>query len=909
MGARNRELWNLIVVGLLMSAGFASVYIARQEQVSSASLTAAGFFFALYFVAHMVARYTVPYADPYLLPLGGLLTAIGLTEIYRLHTDDAFRQGTWVVVGVALFSLTLIALRRDYRQLESYKYLFGIASILLLLLPALPHFGATVNGARLWVRVGSLQFQPGELAKIFLIVFLAGYLREKREVLAQGRIKDYGPLLAIWGAAMLILVETHDLGSALLFFGIFLAMVYVATGRAVVVLIGLVLFVGGAAFVYHYDRPRAGARPGLARSLKYAHGPGLPDACRASTRSRTAPSAERASARARSRPRTGQQIIPYANTDFIYAALAQELGLIGVAALVLVYMLVVLRGMRVALLADDGFSKLLAAGLTFGFALQTFIIVGGVVRIIPLTGITMPVRLLRRVEPALELRAPRRADARLQPAKPPMNHQITRLGVVAVVLLASLIVMTTYWQAWAATDLADRQDNALETVAAAHRQAREDLCGQDGGRDEREAPGRRPDALLPPLPSGRALLAGRRLLDAGAVACRARTVRERLPHRREHEPVDRPGHDADKLQGKTVTGNNVHLTLRPGAQRVAYQQLGSRCGAVVAIEPSTGRVLVMASTPTYNPNLIEKDYNKVANQRTGCGGKLVNRATAGLYAPGSTFKVVTTTAALNSGKFKPTSTFDDPGYCEEYGKRVYNAETNSPFGTVTLAEGLQHSINSVYCNVGKALGAIKLLDTAREFGFYDKPPLDLPSGEVKASGLYKNDKLFFPKNDFQVDPGRLAFGQERLGVTPLQMAMVAATVANKGVLMKPQLVERITSPSGKTVVKRHPDALNRAMTPAVAEEINQMMQSVVAAGTGTNAQIPGVKVAGKTGTAETGVAGRNTTWFISFAPADDPKVAVAVVVENQPGVGNTYAAPIAKAVLQALLPKASNSHP
>jgi peptidoglycan glycosyltransferase len=489
-----------------------------------------------------------------------------------------------------------------------------------------------------------------------------------------------------------------------------------------------------------------------------------------------------------------------------------------------------------------------------------------------------------------------------------MNHQITRLGVVAVVLLASLIVMTTYWQAWAATDLADRQDNALETVAALTVKRGQIYAGRTlvATNTKRRVGGQ--TLYFRHYPTGG--LFSQVVGYSTQVRSRAgleESLNDFLTGANTNlsTVVDTT---LDKLQGKTIKGNDVHLTLRPGAQRVAYQQLGSRCGAVVAIEPSTGRVLVMASTPTYNPNLIEKNYGKVANQQAGCGGKLVNRATAGLYAPGSTFKVVTAAAALNSGKFTPTSTFDDPGYCEEYGKRVYNAETESPFGVVTLAQGLQHSINSVYCNIGKALGAIKILTEAKEFGFYSKPPLDLPSGEVKASGLYKNSKLFFPKNDFQVDPGRLAFGQERLGVTPLQMAMVAATVANNGQLMKPQLVERITSPSGKTVVKLHPDALHEAMKPQVAAEINQMMQSVVAAGTGTNAQIPGVKVAGKTGTAETGVSGRNTTWFIFFAPADHPKVAGAVVVENQPGAGNTYAAPIAKAVLQALLPKASNSH-
>src|SRR5207342_3509881 len=200
--------------------------------------------------AHLVCRLTVPYADPYLLPMAALLTAIGVTEIYRLDPTDAFRQSLWIVVALGALVVTLFLLRHDYRRLESYKYLFGLGAIGLLVLPALPVLGQSVNGARLWVHVGSLQFQPGELAKIFLIVFLAGYLRDKREVLAQGRLKDLGPLLLIWGAAMLVLVETSDLGGALLYFGIFLSMVYVATGRLAYPTAGLVLFLAGSYAAY-----------------------------------------------------------------------------------------------------------------------------------------------------------------------------------------------------------------------------------------------------------------------------------------------------------------------------------------------------------------------------------------------------------------------------------------------------------------------------------------------------------------------------------------------------------------------------------------------------------------------------------------------------------------------------------
>jgi len=400
---RNRELAFLIVVGILTAVGFASVYIARQDVVSTASLTYAGFFFALYLAAHLVARHTVPYADPYLLPIAGLLTAVGLTEIYRLHPGDAFKQGIWIVVAVALFALTLFLLRYDYRRLETYKYIFGITAIALLLLPIRPVLGLTVNGARLWVHAGPLRFQPGELAKIMLIVFLAAYMREKREVLAQGRPKDWGPLLFIWALAILVLLETRDLGGGLLYFGIFLAMLYVATARVAYVAAGLGLFLVGAIGVWritphvrervtiwlhpwtdhkvfcplsgHLDLRQNCQSFQLVKSLySIGHGEYAGTGLGKGTFTTV----------------DGKTIIPDLNTDFIYSALAQELGLIGAAALLLVYMIFVLRGMRIALLAQDGFSKLVAAGLTFGFALQTFIIVGGILRIIPLTGITLP---------------------------------------------------------------------------------------------------------------------------------------------------------------------------------------------------------------------------------------------------------------------------------------------------------------------------------------------------------------------------------------------------------------------------------------------------------------------------------------------------------------------------------------
>jgi peptidoglycan glycosyltransferase len=369
----------------------------------------------------------------------------------------------------------------------------------------------------------------------------------------------------------------------------------------------------------------------------------------------------------------------------------------------------------------------------------------------------------------------------------------------------------------------------------------------------------------------------------------------------------------DKIKGVTITGNDLILSVRPRIQRLAMSQLAGKCGAAVVMNPKTGKVYALASQPTYDPNLVENHFNLIKAPGAPChpAAPLLNRTTAGLFTPGSTFKVVTATAALNAHKFTPESTFYDPGYCVEYGKQVSNAASpDGPvesFGHPTLAQGLQHSINSVFCNVGKAIGAGLILDYMKKFGFYKDPPLETPANERAPSGLYHGGRLFFPPHpSTQVDPGRLAFGQETLAVTPLQMAMVASTVANRGVAMNPQVLDRVVDSGGKTIVRVHPKELRRVMSRQTADEITSMMVDAVRDGTGGAAAIPGISVAGKTGTAETGNSGINTTWFICFAPAENPKVAVAVTLENQTGFGGTTAAPIAKQLMQAVLSPRSN---
>jgi len=489
-----------------------------------------------------------------------------------------------------------------------------------------------------------------------------------------------------------------------------------------------------------------------------------------------------------------------------------------------------------------------------------------------------------------------------------VNRQVSQVGIAALVLIIALILGTTYWQTWANAGLADRQDNAIRLVAQFSIK-RGKIYASNGTLLATNVKTRTRDGQTLYF---RRYPTGPIFSDVVGYSTQSRnqTGLERSYNdylTGANANLDTVFRSAiDKLKGSRITGNNLVLTLRPGAQSLALRDLRGKCGAVVALNPSTGAVLAMASSPAYNPNLIEKHYKRVVRSGGKCGA-LLNRATAGKYQPGSTFKVVTATAALDTGRYTPESSFYDPGYCIEYGKQVRNAgnpEAPETFGPVSLFTGLEHSINSVFCNIGKTIGARTILNYAKRYGFYQLPPLETPENERAASGLYdRHGRLFDPRRpEFQVDPGRLAFGQERLQVTPLQMAMVAATVANHGIEMKPYLVQRVLAPGGKVIVRTKPHRLGAVMKAQVADELNSMMQAVVTGGTGPAGAIPGVKVAGKTGTAETGVGDIYTAWFIAFAPADHPQVAVAVVVENQPGgFGGTVAAPIAKDVMEALL--------
>ena len=406
MTARNRELLGLIPASLLVTAGFAGVFIQRSNALSNVSLAYGAIFLGLCLATHIVIRVTLPNADPYMFPLVALLASFGIVMIYRIDATLARQQAQWFVLGLVLFAATIIFLR-DYRKLERYRYTIVAVSLGLLLLPRVPGIGAQVNGAYLGVRIpGLFIFQPTEFAKIGLVVFLASYLRDTREVMVIGArrvlgvtippIKHFGPVLVIWGIAMLILFLLHDIGSSLMFYGSLLAILYVATGRLSFVVVGVIAFGIGAWYIgghiqHVHDRVDAWLNP-FSTTLYHKVGGSYQLANGVFAQAAGGLFGQGFGEGTLTIPGSHPTafLLPAPQTDMIYAVITDELGLFGAAAVLVTYLLFVARGFKTALLARDTFSTLVAAGLSAVFALQVFVIVGGVTRVIPLTGVTLP---------------------------------------------------------------------------------------------------------------------------------------------------------------------------------------------------------------------------------------------------------------------------------------------------------------------------------------------------------------------------------------------------------------------------------------------------------------------------------------------------------------------------------------
>ncbi|HWC09463.1 MAG TPA: penicillin-binding transpeptidase domain-containing protein [Solirubrobacterales bacterium] len=482
-----------------------------------------------------------------------------------------------------------------------------------------------------------------------------------------------------------------------------------------------------------------------------------------------------------------------------------------------------------------------------------------------------------------------------------MNKQIVKLFAFVVVLFGVLIAFTSYWSVFDAKALKEKDANVRPLIEQQQIERGRILSADgvviaksipQGPKGERTYVRRYPEGALYGHPIGYSFVQEG---DSEFEQFHNETL---IGEGSEFASI------LDEITGATQAGNDIVTSIDSEAQAIALGDLeAAGFGAVVAIEPQSGRVRVLASNKPFDPNRIPDELNQLNNNDLET--PLLDRGTQGLSPPGSTFKVVTAAAGLESGAITPETPIDAPGTIEVEGQPLSNDFNEDFFGT-TLDTALTNSVNTWFAQLGEEVGSDTLFEQMRKFGFGATPPIDLPDNQVYESGVAGEDGLLGPGDP--VDVGRVAIGQERLQVTPLQMAMVAAAVANKGKLMKPQIWSRVVDPDGRTVESLDPSEYSQATSAETAEQLTTAMEGVVREGTGTNAAIPGVAVAGKTGTAETpgnlacgGGVDENQAWFIGFAPADDPQTAIAASVECTPEFGGDVAAPIFRDVAESLL--------
>lgn len=935
MSRRTTELLLLIAAAFPVTLLYALYVVNAGAVLSFQTLAVPLGLFAAFAAAHIGVRLFAPGADPALLPIVFALSGIGITFVTRLEPSASMGQIVYLFLGVALMVGTL-AVVKNLEVVKRYKYVLGAAGIALLVLPML--IGTEIYGSKLWIKIGSFQFQPGEFAKVFIVLFLAGYLAENRELLSISnrtvlgvklpRLRLLYPLFIVWGVCLLVVAFERDLGSALLFYTIFLIMLYVATGRVSYVLIGLVLLAVGAFGMYQImghvqvrvaiwldpfkDAQNLGfqivqalyslADGGL---LGVGIGKGL-----------------------------GGDTIPVVASDMIFAAIGEEMGLLGGAAVLLLFMLFAVRGLTTAARAKSDLAAFSAAGLTAAISFQAFTIVGGVTKLIPLTGVTLPFMsqggsslLASFVIVALLLRAGDEATGRsteiantsteLTPVgyrpggsrgshmrRPALDtpesgllgrvalaNRLTRTVFLFTALFAVLIGNLTYIQVFKAAEYQDMPSNN-HTITKARYIKRGSIITADG-LTLSESIQQEDGTYVRSYPNGNlaAHAVGyysQQYGSSGVESSQDKTLTGSKDYSSWQNALN-------SLAGITEPGNSVQLTIDSRIQQAAEQALAGRKGAIVVLDPRTGAVLAWASAPTYNNTDIAAAM-EAANASGGADTSMFDRATQALYSPGSTFKTVTLSSALENGVAALSSTYSSPGRMEIGGADVVSVNEQG-HGTITLDRAFAVSSNTVFGQVAEQLGADRLVATAQAFGYGQNLGIDFSTAAsiMPDPADMSTWELAWAGAGQPVGQGHTPGPQ----TTVMQNAVIAAAIANNGIAMNPYVVGQILAPDGTVVKTTRERSLGQAVSSGTAEQVKEAMLDVVQNGSGSAAGIAGVKVAGKTGTAETNSATPNST-FIGFAPYDTPTLAVSLVLEETTENEATAAA-VAGQVLRAAL--------
>ena len=933
MSRRTTELLLLIAAAFPVTLLYAMYVVTTGAALSFQTLAVPLGLFAAFAAAHIGVRIFAPGADPAILPVVFTLSGIGITFVTRLQPDASLGQVIFLFLGVALMVGTL-AVVKNLEVIKRYKYVLGIAGIILLVLPMF--IGTEIYGSKLWIKIGGFQFQPGEFAKVLIVLFLAGYLAENRELLSISnrtvlgikfpRLRLLYPLFIVGGVCLRGGAFERDLGSALLFYTIFLIMLYVATGRVSYVIIGLALLAVGAFGMYQImshvqvrvaiwldpfsDAQNLGYQ--IVQSLFSLADGGLAGV---------------------GIGKGMADIIPVVASDMIFAAIGEEMGLLGGSAVLLLFMLFAVRGLTTAARAKSALAAFSAAGLTAAISFQAFTIVGGVTKLIPLTGVTLPFMsqggsslLASFVIVALLLRAGDEATGRSteiantstdlatagyrttvrgshmrRPAldtpesgllgRVALANRLTRTVFLFTALFAVLIGNITYIQVIKASEYQDMPSNN-HTINKARFIKRGSIITADGltlAESVQQADG----TYARSYPNGNlaAHVVGYYSQQYGTMGIE-NTQNDTLTGSKDYSSWQNA---LNSLAGISEPGNSVQLTIDSRIQRAAEQALAGRVGAIVALDPRSGAVLAWASAPTFDNTNIQAAI-EAANASGGADTSMYDRATLALYTPGSTFKVLTLASALENGLATLDTTYDSPGRMEIGGADVVSIGERG-HGKISLAKAFALSSNTVFGQVADGLGAEKLVATARAFGYGQQLGLDFTT----AASVMPNPEEMTEWELAWAGAGQPVGQGHPPGpqATVMQNALMAATIANNGIAMNPYVVSQILAPDGTVLKTTRGHSLGQAVGSGTAEQVKQAMLDVVQNGTGSAAAIAGVKVAGKTGTAETNNANANST-FVGFAPYDTPTVAIAVVIE-QNAKGEESAAAVGGQVLRAAL--------
>lgn len=915
MTRRNIELALLCIAAPLAILLFAMIALNQGEELGWASIGVPVGIFASFIVSHLALRKFAPAADPAILPICFALSSIGIAFVTRLAPDLAVRQVAWLVLGI-IFMIAVIIFMKNMDKTANYKYTLMVIGLILLLSPLLPGIGNEIYGSRIWLSIGSFSFQPGEIAKIFIVLFLAGYLAQNREMLSvfthkvgPFKFPDLStllPLLIMWLLSMAIVVFEKDLGSALIVYFVFLTMLYVASGKKFYLIVGLLTIAIGAVILFFFfshvqvrvdtwldpfaDPTNTGYQ--LVQSIfsmadgglfGVGIGSGLADN------------------------------IPIVESDFIFAAIAEETGLLGAAGLLLLYLCFAIRGLVTAARAKSDVISFIAVGLTATIVLQAFIIVGGVTRLIPLTGLTLPFVsqggssllasfiavgfLLKCGDQSTGVESEIASgtgniSAEGVLGRVSLGKRITNTMIAFSVLFALLVANLTMIMVVQADEyknmpinnhtLVKESKTERGTISTYDNVVLAQSVEQSDGTYKRVYPA----GTLAAHVVG---YASEKFGTAGIESSYNDTLKGQRNYASWTDVLN-------ASTGNSAAGNDVKLTINSTIQKAAQDALEGFSGACVVIDPKTGAVLALASSPTYNAADIETLLQNSSNSSDSSA--LYNRATQALYPPGSTFKIVTLTGALENNVATESSVFKAPGSMKIGNGDITNFNGRS-YGEITLARATEVSANTVYAQLGVEMGADMLVKTAEDFGFDQDIKFDLP---LAKSLMPKPEEMTEWETAWAAAGEPVGEHESPAGPqsTVLEMAMVGCAIANNGVIQKPYLVDSIYNAEGKCSFTASPSTLMTATNSATANRVKSVLEGVVASGTGGAAAVSGVKIAGKTGTAETGKP-IDDSWFVGIGPSENSRVVVAIVLEegsDLPGGAASRAQGVLRTALQ-----------